>query len=112
MINLTSIPNQIQTRQPDTWESDKRQAKDSRLRKACAEFESIFVYYMLSSARKALPENGLFDNTNESKIFKSMMDDQMARAASKGRGLGLGALLYDKLREGETKGSIDVSDYV
>jgi Rod binding domain-containing protein len=67
---------------------------------------------MLSSARKAIPEGGLFDNTHESKIFKSMMDDQMARAASKGRGLGLGALLYDKLREAEIKDSVDVSDYL
>jgi flagellar protein FlgJ len=112
MINLTSMPNQIQARQPDTWESNKSQVKDSRLRKACAEFEAIFVYYMLSSARKALPEDGLFNSTHESKIFKSMMDDQMARAATKGRGLGLGALLYNELREGETKGSVDVSDYM
>jgi len=102
----------IKARQSVTWQRDGRQVKKSGLRKACAEFESIFIHYMLRAARKALPEDGLFDNTNESKIYKSMMDEQMARAVTKGRGLGLGELLYNQLSEGKTKAPVDVSQYV
>ncbi|NVM56562.1 MAG: rod-binding protein [Desulfobacterales bacterium] len=72
--------------------------KDAKLRKACADFESIFVYYILKSARNALPQKGLFDNTHESKIYKSMMDQEIARTMARGRGLGLGELLYKQLK--------------
>ena len=112
MMTLPSITNPIQVSQSDNWENGESHVKDFKLRKACADFESIFIYYMLSSARKALPEDGLFDNTHESKIFKSMMDDQMARAASKGRGLGLGALLYNELKEGQARGANDILEYL
>ena len=102
----------LQTRQAVNWEPEERRVKESGLRKACAEFESIFIQYMFQSARKALPEDGLFSNTHESRIYKSMMDEQMARAVTKGRGVGLGEMLYNELREGETKATLDVSEYM
>jgi len=109
---MTGTRSIIQTMPPVAWERDERQVEDGGLRRACAEFESIFINYMLRSAREALPEDGLFDNTHESRIYKSMMDEQMARAVTRGRGVGLGELLYNELREGEKKKSVDVSEYV
>jgi flagellar protein FlgJ len=73
--------------------------KDAKLRQACADFESIFVNYVLRSARKALPQGGLFGDTHEAKIYKPMMDEQMAWAVTRGRGLGLGELLYEQLEK-------------
>ena len=73
--------------------------KDAKLRQACADFESIFVNYMLRSARKALPQAGLFDDTHEAKIYKSMIDEQMAWSVTRGQGLGLGELLYEQLEK-------------
>jgi len=72
---------------------------DPKLRRACSEFESIFLHYILKSARRSLPENGLFDKTNESKIYQSMLDEQMALSIALGRGLGLGDLLYEALHQ-------------
>jgi len=71
--------------------------KGAKLRKACAEFESLLVHYIFKAGRGTLPGNGVFDNTNESKLYKSMMDEQMAVCVSKGKGLGVGALLYSQL---------------
>jgi len=79
--------------------SSDRNMKDVRLRRVCGDFESVFINYILKSARKALPENGPFDNTNESKIYKSMMDEKMAVSMAKGRGVGLGRLLYEDLSQ-------------
>ncbi len=79
--------------------SSDRNMKDVRLRRVCSDFESVFINYILKSARKALPENGPFDNTSESKIYKSMMDENMAVSMAKGRGIGLGRLLYEDLSE-------------
>lgn len=99
------------TGRPVTWKGNGKAVEESGLRKACAEFESIFIHYMLRAARKALPEDGLFDHTNESKIYKSMMDEQLAHVVTKGRGVGLAALLYDGLSGVEAKGPADGSQY-
>lgn len=110
MNHISEASNHISAKFSEALGKDK--AQDARLRKVCAEFESIFINYMLKSARKALPENALFDRSNESKIYKSMMDEQMARCVTKGRGVGLGELLYDALSEGEAKASSLVSEYL
>ena len=73
-------------------------SKDRKLRKACGDFESIFIHYLLKSAQKALPESGIFDNRPESKIYKSMAYEAIARTIATGRGIGLGELLYERLR--------------
>jgi flagellar protein FlgJ len=112
MTGMTGTQNLIQTRQPASWKREESQVEDRGLREACAAFESIFIHYMLQSARKAIPEDGLFDNTHESRIYKSMMDEQMARAVARGRGVGLGALLYNQLSEEKANGAADVSEYV
>jgi flagellar protein FlgJ len=71
---------------------------DARLKRACADFESIFIYYMFKSMRKSLPQNGLLDNTQEQKLYKSMADQAMSENIARGRAMGLGKLLYNQLR--------------
>ena len=68
-----------------------------KLKQACADFESIFVYYMLKSMRKSLPQNGLFDNSPGQKVYKEMADQAMSEQIAGGRGMGLGELLYNQL---------------
>jgi len=73
--------------------------KKTKLRKTCAEFESLLINYILKTGRESLPGNGLFDNSHESRIYKSMMDEQLARSVAQARGLGLGELLYRQLKQ-------------
>ena len=75
----------------------KTSTRDVKLKQACADFESIFVYYMLKSMRKSLPQNGLFDNSQGQKVYKAMADQAMAENIAEGRGMGFGELLYDQL---------------
>ena len=70
--------------------------KGPKLAQACADFESIFIHYILKSARKSLPEDGLFGNTREQKVYESITDQAMSENIAKGRGMGLGKLLYDQ----------------
>ncbi|MBW1739630.1 MAG: rod-binding protein [Deltaproteobacteria bacterium] len=76
--------------------------KDARLKQACADFESIFIYYMFKSMRKSIPKSGLFNNTHGSEVYRSMTDQAMSDHIARGRGVGLGRLLYDQLK-GSTK---------
>lgn len=72
-------------------------AKDARLRRVCGDFESVFLNYILKSARHTIPESELFGNSHESRLYKSMMDEKMAVSMAQGRGAGLGQMLYDEL---------------
>jgi flagellar protein FlgJ len=69
-----------------------------KLKETCDEFESIFITYLLKSMRKTIMEPGLLGTTNESKIFKSMFDEKVALEVSKSGGIGLGEMLYEKLK--------------
>ena len=71
--------------------------RNMKLKQACADFESIFVYYMLKSMRKSLPQNGLFDTTQGQKVYEGMADQAMSENIARGRGMGLGELLYTQL---------------
>jgi len=75
-----------------------KEAWNNRLKRACTEFESIFITYMLKSMRNTLPEDGLFGKTNEAKIVKSMFDEKLAIAIARGGGIGLGSILFEELK--------------
>jgi len=80
--------------------NDLRQA---RLERACSEFESIFTTYMLKSMRTAVTEDGLLGNSNESQIIQSMFDENLALGMAKGKGMGLGKMLFESLKDCSTK---------
>jgi len=93
---MTNIITEIHSK--PTVASAQTAVKDARLKKACADFESIFIYYIFKSMRKSLPQNGLFDNSQEQKVYKSMADQAMSENIARGRGMGLGKLLYNQLK--------------
>ncbi len=76
--------------------NDLRQEK---LERTCSEFESIFITYMLKSMRSAVTEDGLLGNSNESKIIRSMFDENLALSMAKGQGMGLGKMLFESLKD-------------
>jgi flagellar protein FlgJ len=92
------MPNTITEINSPPVASAQTAMKDAQLKKACADFESIFIHYILKSARNSLPQNGLFDNAQEQKVYKSMADQAMSENIAKGRGMGLGKLLYNQLK--------------
>jgi len=53
----------------------------------------------LKSMRSAVTEDGLLGNTNESKIIRSMFDENLALGMSKGKGMGLGKMLFESLND-------------
>jgi flagellar protein FlgJ len=73
--------------------------RQTSLEKACSEFESIFITYMLKSMRSAVTEDGLLGNSNESKIIRSMFDENLALGMAKGKGMGLGKMLFESLKD-------------
>ena len=75
-----------------------KDSSQTKLEKTCSEFESIFITYMLKSMRSTVDDDGLFGNDNESKIIKSMFDENLARTISEKGGMGLGKMLFESLK--------------
>jgi len=82
---------------------DKMQKGESRggksLKSTVADFESIFIYYMLQTLRKTVPKGGLFSQETSSKdTYNMMLDQKLAEdLALKGGGMGLQKMLLYQL---------------
>lgn len=72
--------------------------KERGLRKACHDFEAIILKQMLDAMRKSIPKSGLLDGDGYAdKMYQSMRDDEMAKEMARGKGMGLGEVLYKQL---------------
>jgi flagellar protein FlgJ len=69
-----------------------------RLKRACSQFESLFIASMLKSMRKTVQAGGLIRESNEGKIYKSMFDEELALTIANSGGMGLGAMLFEQLK--------------
>ena len=71
---------------------------DQRLRKACADFEAVFMSQIFAQLRATVPHDGLLDGGAGEDMFTSMMDEHVAAAAAGRLEHGVGAALYRQLR--------------
>jgi len=98
---MTSPINNMQPVQLQT--SDKVSSRYSeeelkKIKKACADFESIFTYQLLKTMRKTIPESKTGVSNYGKDTYTMMMDQKLAETISaKGDGLGLQKVLYDQL---------------
>jgi len=69
-----------------------------RLKRACQEFEAIFLQQLLSAMRKGIPKSNLLPHTLARDVYESMLDMAIARAIAKGGGVGLGKMLFEQLK--------------
>ncbi|MBG0779753.1 MAG: rod-binding protein [Desulfotignum balticum] len=79
----------------------KVEPETDRLKKACMDFESIFVNEMLKSADRGFSGDSGLLKGNDGKIIKSMFNETMAESLTSGNGIGLGNLLFEKLNIAE-----------
>lgn len=76
---------------------------DTRLRKACQEFESVLVSYMLGQMRNTVPKSDLMGSSDKEEIFQSMLDQEIAGELSRTDSLKIAELLYMQLSQIEGK---------
>ena len=73
-------------------------ATKESLRKASKEFESIFLYQMVTAMRNTVGEGSFIPKSNGQEIFEGMLDEEWSKklAGQNGRA-GLSELLYQQL---------------
>jgi len=73
-------------------------ASDSRLKKACADFEGIFLNLMLQTMRRSIPDDGVFGKTHQSDMYDTLFLQEISTQLARERGLGIGDALYREVR--------------
>lgn len=71
---------------------------DKKLRKVCADFETIFTSYLLKTMRKTVSPGLTVNQFAGKDTYDMMMDQKIAEELSKRQnGIGLQKVLYDQL---------------
>jgi flagellar protein FlgJ len=71
---------------------------DEKLKAACQEFESYFLYKMLRQMRQTIPESDLIPKSYANKIYEDLLDDEMSKKFAGLGGIGLADMMYKQIK--------------
>lgn len=89
---------------PTIGSGDKKLDRE-KLKKACTDFEALFMAQMLKFMPQSLPQAGFFGKGLGGDVYQSLIDQQLSQKLSQGKGLGLGKMLYQQVLRREEKTS-------
>ncbi len=73
-------------------------AEMAKLQKVSKDFESVFLAYLLKSMRQTVPKSDLLGDSQGSKIFGELRDEELAKNMASSGGIGLSRLLVEQLK--------------
>lgn len=73
------------------------QGDKEKLKKACEDFESIFLKMMFDSMRATVQKTEITPSDSGRDIFEGMLDDELMNNATKSGGVGLSEMMYKQL---------------
>jgi flagellar protein FlgJ len=77
---------------------------EGKLKKACEDFESIFISKILKVMRQSIPKTGLLDGGSQQDMYLSLFDEELSKSMAKRGGMGLGKILYqDVMNRGKNR---------
>jgi peptidoglycan hydrolase FlgJ len=83
---------------------EARPIDEEKLRKACTDFESIFLNQILQAMRQTIPHGGFLKEGPEKDIFQPLFDQELSRSLAKRKGMGLGEMIFRQMkRHGKTQ---------
>jgi Rod binding domain-containing protein len=81
--------------------TEEKVRQEKKLRKACADFESIFLYQMFKTMRNTVPQGGLTNRMTGKDTYQMMMDQKVSEELANKGGMGLQGVLYNQLHQGK-----------
>ncbi len=79
----------------------EKSGEEKKLRKACADFESLFIFQMLKTMRTTVPESGLLNKMTGRETYEMMMDQKVSEDLAHHGGLGLQNVLFKQWDKGK-----------
>jgi len=72
---------------------------EEQMREAADQFETMITRLLLKEMRKTVPsEDGLFSQTQSTKMYNDIVDDHLAEELAKNNSLGIDTLIYEELK--------------
>ncbi len=93
-FQISNLKSQISGRETDV----------KKLKKLTADFESVFLYYVLKTMRDTVPKSGFMDGKNGEEIYRSMMDQEIAKSMAEKRESGISDMLFKQLNKAGDRG--------
>ncbi len=70
-------------------------SEKAKLERAARELEGVLLSQLLSTMRRSVPESGLVPESAASEMFRSMLDDELARSTAAKSPFGLAKAIVD-----------------
>lgn len=97
----TMISNTKTTKANNEFEQKLQNAvknnEEKQLRKACQEFEGIFMNIMYKQMKATIIKSDLVPSSPGTEMFESMLDEELVNQATEHRSYGLADMLYKSL---------------
>ncbi len=84
-------------------EPGSRRIDREKLKKACADFEALFLSRMLKTLKPSVPSGGLWGNSPGKEIYDSLLYQELGKKLAQREGLGLGKKIYQQVLKREEK---------
>ncbi len=95
-LNLDGVMLNIRGRQSLQVEKRLTESNDE-LKKACVDFEALFLQEVFKAMRKTIPEGGLFSRTIKDEIFEDLFYEAVSQEIAMRNEIGLAHRLYKNL---------------
>ena len=109
IVDYNNVKDKAQQAQQGEFERALEKAleekDEKKLKKACSDLEAIFVNMMFKQMRNTVQKSGLLDGGSAEEMYEDMLFDKYAEEVSKGKGTGLGDVLYQQLAKSMKKES-------
>lgn len=73
--------------------------EDAKLKRACQDFESVLVTYMLGQMRNTVQKTDLFGSSEKEDMFQGMLDQETAKDISTNGSMGIADMMYKQLSQ-------------
>jgi soluble lytic murein transglycosylase-like protein len=92
-MKITAVNTVIGKPQASPEVDNGKKADFSRLKKACEQFESLFIYYMLKTMRSASEKSSLFGDGLGADVYSQLFDEGLADKMAENGPFGIGDML-------------------
>ena len=96
---LAAVQSRSKTVQAGRDRADSQ--NDLQLKKACSDFESLFIYQLFQEMRKTVSKSGFIREGQSGAMVNSMMDMELSKELAEQKGIGLAHVLYNQLKNYE-----------
>ena len=94
--NLAAVRSRSKSVQAGQDRADNQ--NDLRLKKACSDFESLFIYQLFQEMRKTVSKSGFISEGQSGPMVNSMLDMELSKEMAEHKGIGLAPVLYNQLK--------------